>query len=208
MADESIAEYLRQHLADYIASKKLAGLNKARAAKIADHPTLAQDEFKQARAAMLGNEFSTDPAGQPRVPCMVNAKCKRREERKSLIPAATGASDDLKAPAARLRQQMDDLEHARVAEAFYMNLDSPADLQKPPPDFLEPTADDYDALGIDKSMLSVPGSDFKAAVYKKDPLVWGDDPKPPYDLVFKGSSLVEGDWKNNFRQGLGAQSDY
>ena len=57
-------------------------------------------------------------------------------------------------------------------------------------------------------MLAPAGTDFRAAVYKKDPIVWGSDPQPPYDVVFRGSTLAPEDWQNNFAQNANNLSTY
>ncbi|MRR36545.1 type VI secretion system tip protein VgrG, partial [bacterium] len=59
--------------------------------------------------------------------------------------------------------------------------------------------------GITKEMLAPRGSDFRAEIYYPDKEIFGPDAKPV--LVFKGTTSAE-DWKNNFQQGLGKESDY
>ncbi|WP_306534997.1 type VI secretion system tip protein TssI/VgrG [Geobacter sp.] len=59
--------------------------------------------------------------------------------------------------------------------------------------------------GITKEMLAPRGSGFRAEIYYPDKEILGPDAKPV--LVFKGTTSRE-DWKNNFQQGLGKESDY
>ena len=105
---------------------------------------------------------------------------------------------------------MDQVEHARLAKHVYVkyNPDAPEDLKAPPPGFLEPTAEDLAQLGISPASLAPEDTDFRAAVYKKDPAVWGDNPQPAYELVFRGSTLAPEDWQNNFAQNANDDSSY
>src|ERR1019366_1614374 len=148
--------------ANWLAGRQAKSLSAARAKKIADDPDLPQKDYQQAREAMLGKDFSTAPAGQACIPCMCNAKAARRAERLNLVSQGVNGCPDHADAAARLRRDMDQVEHARVAKA----------------------------------------------VYKKDPIVWGDNPQPPYDVVFRGSTLAPEDWQNNFAQNANNESSY
>ena len=57
-------------------------------------------------------------------------------------------------------------------------------------------------------MLTPDDTAFRAAVYKKDPLVWGENAKPAYEVVFRGSTLAKEDWVNNFAQNANQESSY
>jgi len=196
--------------ANWLAKRQAKALSEARAKQLANNPDLPQKEYQDAREAMLGKDFSTAPAGQACVPCMCNAKAARRAERLNLVSQGVNGCPDHADAAARLRRDMDQFEHARVAKAVYLKYDedAPADLKAPPPGFLDATDDDLASLGLKQSMLAPDNSSFRAAVYKKDPVVWGDDPQPPYDLVFRGSTLAPEDWQNNFAQNANNESSY
>ena len=98
---------------------------------------------------------------------------------------------------------MDEIENMRCAKHVYLANDpeAPADLRdNPPPGFKKPTAEQLENMGLDEQGLSPKGSSFRAAVYIKDPQVWGPNPNPEAVLAFRGSTPDEEDWKNNFAQ--------
>jgi len=196
--------------AKWLAGRQARSLGEARAKALAANPELPQQEYQQAREAMLGKEFATTPDGAPCAPCMTNAKAARRAERLNLVNQSINGCPEHADVAARLRGDMDQVENARVAKAVYLKYDpdAPAELKAPPPGFLDPSDDEIASLGLTPDDLAPKGSDFRAAVYKKDPVVWGDDPKPPYDVVFRGSTLAPEDWQNNFAQNANNESSY
>ncbi len=196
--------------AKWLAGRQANSLNEARAKALAANPNLPQQEYQQAREAMLGKDFGTTPAGAPCLPCVANAKAVRRLERLDLLSTSINGCPEHADVAARLRGDMDQVEQARVAKAIYLKYDpdAPADLKRPPPGFLEPTDDELAGLGLTRKDLTPAGTEFKAAVYKKDPDLWGKNPKPAFDLVFRGSTLAKEDWQNNFAQNANNESSY
>ena len=81
-------------------------------------------------------------------------------------------------------------------------------MKAPPPGYLDASPEELGQLGLDQTMLTPDDSSFRAAVYKKDPLVWGEGAKPPYEVVFRGSTLAQEDWDNNFAQNADRESSY
>lgn len=63
-------------------------------------------------------------------------------------------------------------------------------------------------MGLDQKMLVPPESNFRAAVYFKDPAVWGSNPTPKAVLALRGSTPKEEDWKNNFNQDANRDAPY
>ena len=63
-------------------------------------------------------------------------------------------------------------------------------------------------MGLNQKMLQPKNSNFRAAVYVKDPDVWGPGPKPGAVLAFRGSTPADEDWKNNFAQDANSESKY
>jgi hypothetical protein len=206
----SVPDFIASLASSPLAKKQTKKLAAERAKALAADPTLAQKEFQRARESLLGKEFGSQPAGEPCVPCMANAKAQRRAARMELVNGSLLACPEHAAEAARLRQDMDQVEHARLAKHVYVkyNPDVPDDLRGPPPGFLEPTAEELATLDISASSLAPEDTDFRAAVYKKDPVVWGDNPQPAYELVFRGSTLAPEDWQNNFAQNANDESSY
>lgn len=196
--------------AGWLAKRQAKSLSEARAKQLAADPDLPQKEYQQAREAMLGKDFGTQPAGEACQPCMAADKAARRAQRLELVDKGVNACPEHAPAAARLREDMDQVEHARVAKAVYLKYDNdaPADLKQPPPGFVDPTADELKDLGLSPELLAPQGTEFKAALYKKDPLVWGENAQPPYDLVFRGSTLAKEDWDNNFAQNANKESSY
>lgn len=196
--------------ASWLAGRQAKKRSTERTQALANNPKLPQEEYQHAREVILGKDFATTPAGAPCIPCMANTKAARRAERLNLVSQGIVACPAHAEVAARLRQDMDQVEHARVADAVYLkyDADAPADLKAPPPGFLDPSDDELASLGLTPNQLAPQGTNFRAAVYKKDPAVWGDDPKPRYDVVFRGTTLSKEDWENNFAQNANNHSDY
>jgi hypothetical protein len=106
---------------------------------------------------------------------------------------------------------MDEVENMRCAKHVYLANDpnAPEDLRSnPPPGFTSATPKQLKAMGLDEEMLNPDGSNFKAAVYVKDPAVWGANPKPEAVVAFRGSTPAEEDWQNNFAQDANKESKY
>lgn len=185
-------------------------LRARRAKDLAADPELPQKEYQAARESLLGKEFGSDPALNACTPCVANAKAARRAQRLDLVGRGVQGCPEHAEKAARLRSDMDEVERARLAKHVYVKYDvnAPADLKAPPPGYLDASADELGQLGLDQTMLTPKNTDFRAAVYKKDPLVWGDGAKPAYEVVFRGSTLAQEDWDNNFAQNADKESSY
>ena len=59
--------------AKWLAGRQAKSLSEARAKALAANPDLPQQEYQEAREAMLGKDFATTPDGAPCIPCMANA---------------------------------------------------------------------------------------------------------------------------------------
>lgn len=70
------------------------------------------------------------------------------------------------------------------------------------------TDEELGDLGLTQEMLAPQNSDFRAAVYKLDPEVWGEEYKGRYITAFRGSTLSPQDWRENMRQGMNEYSEY
>ena len=186
-------------------------LRAARAVDIATKRGLIEREYQASREALLGKDFASQcPAGRAVQPCPANAKAERRKQRLELVDRAMQACPDDAPRAARLRRDMDKVEEARLAKHVYLKYDNgaPDDLKAPPPGYLDATPEDLQRLGLKQDMLTPDNTQFRAAVYRKDPAVWGDDVKPAYAVAFRGSTLEQEDWDNNFRQNANQESSY
>jgi len=163
----------------------------------------AQD-YAAARTSMLGDFANTPVAGCPQ--CMANAKAKRRADRLQLANTSMLSCPEHAAEAQRLRADMDEVENMRCAKQVYIDNDpnAPEDLKTGAPlGFTKATPDQLADMGLTQKMLTPPDSEFKAAVYMKDPEVWGDDMEPPTIVAFRGSTPATEDWVNNFHQDAG-----
>lgn len=170
---------------------------------------MRQHEYAVARKSVLG-EFSSGPLTCCYV-CITNGKAARRKERLELVNRAIVACPKHAAEAARLRQDMDEVENMRCAKHVYLanDPDAPADLRDYPPlGFREATAAELEAMGVNEKMLRPEKSNFRAAVYVKDPAVWGPNPTPGAVIAFRGSTPAEEDWQNNFAQDANSESLY
>ena len=203
---DAFAGMLSHPLAKHQAQK----LRSAREQALASDPELPQKEYQRARQSLLGQTFGDTPAGEACVPCVASAKARRRAQRMDIVNGGLNACPEHAAEATRLRQDMDQVEYARLAKHVYVKNDAnaPDDLKHSPAGFLEATPEEIAGLGIDPEELSPDSSAFRAAVYKKDPAVWGEGAKPAYQLAFRGSTLAEEDWQNNFAQNANRESSY
>jgi hypothetical protein len=98
-----------------------------------------------------------------------------------------------------------DYEYLKLSDDVYGDTD-----RGTPPGWTN-ISDDAEALskyGLTPEMLENPeNSEYRSQMYVPDPEVFGDAVKPT--VAFKGTSMTSTeDWKNNFAQGLGLQSDY
>ena len=193
-----------------LATRQGKGLREARAKALAADPELAQREYQKSREALLGKDFGDRLACDPVTHCPGSAKAERRKQRLTLVAQGVQGCPHEADRAARLRRDMDKVEEARLAKHVYVKYDpdAPADLKPPPPGFLDATPQDLETLGLNQDMLTPENSQFRAAVYKKDPEVWGTEVKPAYEVVFRGSTLAQEDWDNNFAQNANKESSY
>ena len=197
---------LKSYLAPDLAASQAEKLQKAQQAKT---PAMIQHEYDRARRALLANFASTPATACQR--CIANAKAARRQERMELVNRAIVTCPEHGASARRLRADMDEVENMRCAHHVYLANDpnAPPELrQQMPPGFLKTTPDELSAMGLNEKMLNPPRSNFRAAVCKKDPAVWGNNPKPPFVVAFRGSTPELEDWQNNFAQDANQESSY
>jgi hypothetical protein len=200
------SDSIKGALSDWLAKKKSQQLL-GEAERKSD--AMRQHEYDVARRSILG-EFSSQPISAC-YECVRNAKAARRRERLDLVNRAIVSHPELAAVAARLRQDMDEVENMRCAKHVYLanDPDAPDDLRNnPPPGFKKATPEQLEELGLDKSLLEPENHHFRAAVYIKDPAVWGANPKPGAILAFRGSTSAEEDWLNNFAQDANRESEY
>ena len=201
-----ITDAIKRPLAHRLAEMKSTELQEAEARKT---DAMRQHEYAVARKSILGEFSSLPPSAIQR--CIVDGKAARRKERLDLVSRVVVACPKHAPEAARLRQDMDEVENMRCAKHVYLANDpnAPADLRdNPPPGFLKPTPKQLEAMGLDNEMLSPDGSHFKAAVYMKDSTVWGPDSKPEAIVAFRGSTSADEDWQNNFNQDANEEAPY
>ena len=173
-------------------------------------PDLTRKAHQKSRQSLFGKECSSDPAEMIVTRCMSNAKAARRKQRLELTEAGIHGCPDHAANAARLRRDMDGIEYARVAKHVYLKYDenTPDDLKAPPPGFFAATPEDLDEIGLRQSMLTPDNTNFRAAVYKKDPAVWGENESKKFVVVGRGSTTAREDWENNMAQNANKESSY
>lgn len=192
---------VKQSLASYLAKSKSEDLE---AGQERQTPEMRQRTYDAGRRSILGDFTAADPKV---VQACSSAKAARRQERLDLVSRAIVTCPEHAGTAARLRRDMDEVENMRCARHVYATPKS--DLGPAPPGFREPTEEDLARMGLTKDMLESsdrPG--FRAAVYIKDPDVWGPDPDPAAVLAFRGSTPERVDWENNFAQGMNLESPY
>ncbi len=201
-----LRDYIKSQLSDRLATSKAAEMQAGAAAKT---PEMRQQDYDAARKSMLGDFANTPISGCQ--PCMASAKAARRAERLQLVDTSALTCPEHATEANRLRADMDEVENMRCAKQVYIDNDpnAPADLKTgAPPGFTQATPGQLADMGLDQSMLTPPNSDFKAAVYMKDPAVFGADPHPAAIVAFRGSTPATEDWQNNFAQDANADSSY
>jgi hypothetical protein len=198
----------KNSLAQVLTNGTMEKLKKAQEEK-RKNPIQQKYENELARQSILGESSSNQITGCQ--PCLASAKTARRRQRLDLVSRAIVACPKRANEAARLRQDMDEVENMRCARHVYIANDenaTPELRDNPPPGFLKPTPEQLTKMGINQKMLSPENSNFRAAVYMKDPAVWGPEPKPAAVLAFRGSTPVEEDWYNNFAQNLNKDAPY
>lgn len=200
------ADFVGGVAADRLARDKARELQKAENRKT---NKMRQYEYEVARKSILG-DFSSFPISSCHE-CIANFKALRRQTRLDLVNRAIASCPKHAKEAIRLRQDMDEVENMRCAKHVYLANDpnAPADLRdNPPPGFKKATPKQLKAMGLKERMLRPKGSNFRAAVYIKDPAVWGPDPRPGAVIAFRGSTPATEDWENNFAQNCDMESDY
>jgi hypothetical protein len=128
-----------------------------------------------------------------------------------LVNTALESCPDCLVEAQRLRGNMDEVENMRCAKHVYIANDgnAPAELRdNPPPGFIKATEAQLKSMQLSQKMLEPRGSQFRAAVYMKDPAVWGLKPDPASVIAFRGSTPDKEDWDNNFAQGVDREALY
>ena len=201
-----LLDYVKSKLADRLANSKAKEMQAGAAAKT---DAMRAQDYTAARTSMLGDFANTPIAGCPQ--CMANAKAKRRADRLQLVNTSMLTCPEHAAEAQRLRADMDEVENMRCAKQVYIDNDpnAPEDLKTGAPlGFTKATPDQLADMGLTQKMLTPPDSEFKAAVYMKDPEVWGDDMEPPTIVAFRGSTPATEDWVNNFHQDANMDSSY
>lgn len=200
------ADFIKRTAAPGLARKKAAEMQAAEARKT---DAIRQHEYVVARQSVLGELSSLPPTTSQE--CFTDGKAARRRERLELVNSEIVACPKHAEEAARLRKDMDEIENMRCAKHVYLanDPDAPPELREnPPPGFLKPTQEQLSEMGISEKLLNPVNSNFRAAVYVKDPAVWGGNPKPAYVMAFRGSTSCEEDWMNNFNQDAGLDSSY
>lgn len=205
----SISDILKRPFANTLAKSKARELQEGAARKaLPENAAQRKQDYDNARQSMLG-EFSASPIAACQE-CIASAKAARRKERLDLVSRAIVACPQHADEAARLRKDMDEVENMRCAKHVYLANDpnAPEDLRdNPPAGFLKPTTEQLAGMGLEDEDLNPKGTQFKAAVYMKDPAVWGDNPKPAAVVAFRGSTPAEEDWHNNFDQDANAKQE-
>jgi hypothetical protein len=201
-----LLDYVKSKVADRFAASKAKEMQAAAAAKT---DAMRAQDYAAARQSMQGDFANTPIAGCPQ--CMANAKAQRRADRLQLVNNSMLNCPEHAAEAQRLRADMDEVENMRCAKQVYIDNDplAPEDLKTGAPlGFTKATPDQLAGMGLDQDTLTPPNSEFKAAVYMKDPEVWGDDMEPPAIVAFRGSTPAGEDWTNNFHQDANMDSPY
>lgn len=200
------SEDIKAGALDHLAQKQSDQLKAGQALMT---PEERQHGYDVARKSMLG-ELSSMPNSACQQ-CVTSAKAQRRKERLELVNTALESCPDCLVEAQRLRGYMDEVENMRCAKHVYIanDDDAPADLRdNPPPGFIMATEAQLKSMQLSQDMLTPRGSQFRAAVYMKDPAVWGPNPDPAAVIAFRGSTPDKEDWDNNFAQGVDRQAPY
>ena len=210
MNADDVSDFLVGLIAHPLANFKSASLRAQQERNLAADPGLLEAEFQKARESIGGKECSTAPAGTIITRCTPNAKAARRAERLDLVDRGVHGCPDHTETAARLRRDMDEVEYARLAKHVYLKYDkdTPEDLKAPPLGFLDVSPEELAEIGIDQSMLTPKDTNFRAAGYKKDPVVWGENESKKFVVAIRGSTTAKEDWQNNMAQNANWESSY
>lgn len=217
LANKYAANQSKKALAQFLSDKKTKETKAILERKKAS-PVLNKSSYQTARKAMLGHANPSPLSAKQVCPLKDQAKAEkaaRRKERLDLVSKSIAACSKHADVAARLRKNMDEVEQMRCAKHVYLrnDPDAPDDLRAPPVGMLD-ISDDPEALkklGLKPADLEpkrIGLTEFKAAVYTKDPEIWGENPKPPYVLAFRGTTPEKENWDNNFNQNFNLESAY
>ncbi|WP_026840583.1 hypothetical protein [Citrifermentans bremense] len=201
-----LADPIKAVLAPRLARMMSGELQKVEQAKT---DAMRQHEYMVARESILG-DLSSMPVSTTQE-CIRNTKAARRKERLDLVSRELVACPKHATEAVRLRKDMNEVEYMRCAKHIYLANDpkAPPELRdNPPPGFLKPTSEQLKLMGLDQDMLTPKNSNFRAAIYLKDPVVWGSDLQPRSVLALRGSTSAEEDWINNFNQDANREASY
>lgn len=210
---------------DYAVDKSVTGARAAagKAGELKTPKDTDSAEFKKRQAireynALLGQTGTDEPKkGAACIKCLAVGKAKRRNDRHDVIRDAQSAAAKESSPtkkkkildtADRLRQDMDRVEDAKLAEYTYTANDKSTrpdfldDVKnQPPPGFKIASADQMAKdLGVDKGELkdiidSKENPSQKIMIFERDTDVLG--PGPKYTVAFRGSTTDKRDWNNN-----------
>ena len=210
MSLDRVTDFMVGLIAHPLADFKSSSLLAQRERDLVADPELLDKEFVNGLTSVAGKECSTAPAGTIVTRCTPDEKAARRAQRLDLVTRGVYACPDHTTNATRLRRDMDEVEHARLAKHVYLKYDenTPDELKAPPPGYLEVSPEELAELGLQQPLLTPDNTSFRAAVYKKDPMVWGADARPIYELAFRGSTLAKEDWVNNMAQNANRESSY
>ena len=201
-----LRDLIKRPFADGLAASRS---EKQQAAAAAQTPKMRQQEYDAARRSMLG-DFSDKPPSSCQA-CVKDAKTLRRDQRLQLLDSSMLTCQKHDAEAERLRGDMDEVESMRCAKQVYLDNDplAPSDLKTgAPPGFTAATPEQLERMGLTQDMLTPPNTSFKAAVYIKDPDVFGPNAHPSAILAFRGSTAAKEDWENNFHQDADMDAPY
>ena len=210
MSLDRLTDFIVGLIAHPLADFKSSSLLAQRERDLVADPELLDKEFVNGLTSVAGKECSTAPAGTIVTRCTPDEKAARRAQRLDLVTRGVYACPDHTTNATRLRRDMDEVEHARLAKHVYLKYDenTPNELKAPPPGFVDASPEDLATLGLTHDDLAPDGTNFRAAVYKKDPVVWGKNARPEMEVVFRGSTTAKEDWENNLAQNANKESSY
>jgi hypothetical protein len=210
-------------LCDWVGNHQANGLADERAKQLKENPMKEQQDYAAATKSMLG-DYSKANCENAVQACPIQNKAARRQERLDTIDKAGDVAvtlpeserSPINAAASRLRKDMDEVETARAAAHTYLKYGDQTNMpdslkaiaQLAPEGMLPATDDELKNMGLTQEMLVPPESDFRAAVYKLDPSVWGKEYEERYVVAFRGSTLSKQDWRENMRQGVNEYSEY
>lgn len=175
-----------------------------------------QERIGRAVDRVFGRTSQPAEPESPIQPCPLE-EAQRKEQtrarrRKLVEDGEKSGNENVRKTAAELKRDMDAVEEARLSDHIYCIHDA-AECRgdNGPVVGFRDVSDDLAALGkigLRPVDLKTPGSNFRAAVFQRQSPPFAPE-EVGYVVVFKGTSptSVE-DWRNNFRQGVNAESSY